>query len=237
MNKIISLKKNNYGYMSFFVVSSLLLVGMLFAIQPVYAATFTQLTAQLDYGQTSVNVRNLQVFLSSNPRIYPQGLVTGYFGPLTKSAVMNFQNAYGISQVGRVGPQTLAKINSLIASGVALTGGLPYGNSTVAPTIHANSIFISTSITGATISWSTNEATRAMVYYSTTPFQLREAESEFTRPLIVGGLRTSQTSSLQNNQSISISGLQSNTMYYYIIEASDADGNFSYILHRTFVTN
>src|SRR3989344_7357803 len=156
MNKIISLKKNNYGYMSFFVVSSLLLVGMLFAIQPVYAATFTQLTAQLDYGQTSVNVRNLQVFLSSSPTIYPQGLVTGYFGPLTKSAVMNFQNAYGISQAGRVGPITLAKINSLIASGVGLTGGLPYGNNTIAPTIFANTILLSISTGAPTTNWSPN---------------------------------------------------------------------------------
>ena len=237
MNKIISLKKVESGSVAFFVASLLLLVGMLFVVQPVSAATFTQLTAQLDYGKTSVNVRNLQIFLSSSPTIYPQGLVTGYFGPLTKSAVMNFQNAYGISQAGRVGPITLAKINSLIASGVGLTGGLPSGNNTIAPTIFANTILVSTSTGGATINWSTNEVTRAMVYYSTTPFQLREAESEFTRPLIVGGLRTSQTSSLQNNQSISISGLQSNTMYYYIIEASDADGNFSYILHRTFVTN
>src|SRR3989344_2638261 len=113
MNNIIPFKKSEYGYLMFYATALLLLASMILMVKPVNAATFVQLTGQLDYGQTSTNVTNLQVFLASSPTIYPQGLVTGYFGPLTKSAVMNFQSAYGISQVGRVGPQTLTKINSL----------------------------------------------------------------------------------------------------------------------------
>jgi peptidoglycan hydrolase-like protein with peptidoglycan-binding domain len=44
---------------------------------------------------------------------------TGYFGALTKQAVLEFQAAEGISQVGTVGPITRSAINSIISSGTA----------------------------------------------------------------------------------------------------------------------
>ncbi|KKS98277.1 MAG: Peptidoglycan-binding domain 1 protein, partial [Candidatus Giovannonibacteria bacterium GW2011_GWA1_43_15] len=47
----------------------------------------------------------LQEKLSVNP--------TGYFGTLTRAAVLNFQKQYGIEQVGFVGPKTRAKLNEL----------------------------------------------------------------------------------------------------------------------------
>ena len=238
MNNTTSFKKAEYGYLMFYATALLLLASMILMVKPVNAATFVQLIGQLDYGQTSTNVTNLQVFLASSPTIYPQGLVTGYFGPLTKSAVMNFQSAYGISQVGRVGPQTLTKINSLIASGTPLIGsvGINYGN-TIAPIIYANSVSVSPSSNGVVINWTTNEATKAMVYYSTTPFQLNDATTEFTRPSIIGGSVTPQTLAFQSNQSIAITNLSSHTTYYYMIEAADMDGNFSYMMPKTFVTN
>jgi peptidoglycan hydrolase-like protein with peptidoglycan-binding domain len=218
-------------------ITSVLAVATLFLSAGVtQASTFVLLTGQLDYGQTSTNVTNLQIFLASSPSIYPQGRVTGYFGPLTKSAVMNFQNAYGIAQVGRVGPQTLAKINSLISSGVGLTGAVPvYANNTIAPTIY--SISVNPSSSGAVISWTTDENTTAKVYYSSTPFQLAEATNSFTKPVIAGGATTPETTSLQRNQNINISNLQSHTLYYYMIEATDTNGNLSYTLPATFITN
>jgi len=219
-------------------VTSVLALGLLLSSAGLtQATTFVLLTGQLDYGQTSTNVTNLQTFLASSPSIYPQGRVTGYFGPLTKSAVMNFQSAYGIAQVGRVGPQTLAKINSLILSGANLTGagGTIYTNSTIAPTIYA--VSINTYSSSAVVNWTTDEVTTAKVYYSTTPFQLAEASTDFTRPTIIGGTETPETTSMQRNQSVTLSNLQSHTMYYYMIEALDTDGNLSYVLPATFVTN
>lgn len=50
------------------------------------------------------------------PDVYPEGLVTGYFGSLTEKAVKRFQTKYGIEQTGFVGPQTRSKLNSLILS-------------------------------------------------------------------------------------------------------------------------
>jgi peptidoglycan hydrolase-like protein with peptidoglycan-binding domain len=235
-NKEISLKKTDYGYAAFFVASLMLLAGLTFMTSTAQAATFNLLTGQLDYGQTSNNVTNLQTFLASSPAIYPQGIVSGWFGPLTKSAVMNFQAAYGISQAGRVGPQTLAKINSLITSGVGLSGGT-YSDSATAPWIYYNSIVEAPSTTTATVSWTTDIPTKAKVYYSVTPFQFAEAQVGVTRPTIIGGTETLETTSLQTNQQVVLSGLQSNTVYYYMIEALDANSNVTYILPATFTTS
>jgi len=77
----------------------------------------------MQHGEQSAGVRCLQEFLKSQgPGIYPEGLVTGYFGPLTEAAVVRFQELYiqeillplGLEQgTGLVGPGTRAKIASL----------------------------------------------------------------------------------------------------------------------------
>lgn len=65
--------------------------------------------------RNSAQVRCLQQFLKNQgASIYPEGLITGYFGPLTKSAVVRFQKTHGIAGTGFVGPLTRAKINELL---------------------------------------------------------------------------------------------------------------------------
>lgn len=57
----------------------------------------------------------LQQFLKNQGvNIYPEALITGYFGNLTRSAVVRFQEKYGIFNTGFVGPITRAKINELL---------------------------------------------------------------------------------------------------------------------------
>ena len=74
----------------------------------------------LSLGTQSEDVESLQNFLKSQgPDVYPEGLVTGYFGSLTREAVGRFQEKYGIANKGDagygfVGPKTRTKINSLL---------------------------------------------------------------------------------------------------------------------------
>lgn len=75
------------------------------------------LTRELDQGDEGDDVHSLQAYLAQDSALYPQGLITGYYGPLTTAAVRRFQEKYGISPVGRVGPQTLAKLNELMGAG------------------------------------------------------------------------------------------------------------------------
>ena len=70
-------------------------------------------------------VKKLQEFLSHDKEIYPEGLITGYFGHLTREAVQRFQCKHNIicsgdektTGYGIVGPKTIAKLNGLTAVG------------------------------------------------------------------------------------------------------------------------
>jgi peptidoglycan hydrolase-like protein with peptidoglycan-binding domain len=66
------------------------------------ALAYYPIQSQLDFGETNADVTNLQTFFKDNPAIYPEGIVSGYFGSLTRSSVQRFQAQYGLDQVGRV---------------------------------------------------------------------------------------------------------------------------------------
>lgn len=84
-------------------------------IKAIRTITFTQ---YLYKTSKASQVTALQKFLAQDKALYPEGLVTGYFGSLTETAVQRFQERYGIAKkgddgYGYVGPKTRAKINSL----------------------------------------------------------------------------------------------------------------------------
>lgn len=70
------------------------------------------LIRELREGMSGEDVKLLQSVLAADFDIYPEGRVTGFFGPLTAQAVKRFQAKHGVSQVGRVGPQTLGKLKA-----------------------------------------------------------------------------------------------------------------------------
>ena len=85
---------------------------------------FDNFSQNLYYGLKIPDVSRLQEFLKSQgEEIYPEGIVSGFFGPLTQSAVIRFQEKYsseillplGLDKgTGFVGPSTRAKINQLL---------------------------------------------------------------------------------------------------------------------------
>ena len=75
----------------------------------VLGAAAYNFTKSLTVGSRGADVTALQQFLSDNK--FYTGPVTGYFGQLTKTAVIAFQKARGIAQVGNVGPLTRAELN------------------------------------------------------------------------------------------------------------------------------
>jgi peptidoglycan hydrolase-like protein with peptidoglycan-binding domain len=75
-----------------------------------YCSVFS---GDLYYGITSPEVKCLQQFLSNlGTKIYPEGLVTGYFGPLTQAAVKRYQALQGIIATGYFGTLTRAAVNN-----------------------------------------------------------------------------------------------------------------------------
>ena len=87
---------------------------------PVSPTGFT-FTKSLYLGLRDNDVRNLQQLLKSDPSIYPEALITGYYGPLTILAVERFQVRYNIvnsgspetTGYGLVGPKTRTKLNEI----------------------------------------------------------------------------------------------------------------------------
>jgi len=69
--------------------------------------------AELAEGATGEAVRALQERLKDLG--YFPSYVTGYFGPITRTAVIAFQNANGIEPVGFVGPKTRAALDAAAA--------------------------------------------------------------------------------------------------------------------------
>lgn len=69
--------------------------------------------SDMEFGMTNDEVKALQDVLKYE-KLFPSNAdSTGYFGSITKKAVIAFQVKYGIAQVGRVGPTTRAKLNEL----------------------------------------------------------------------------------------------------------------------------
>jgi peptidoglycan hydrolase-like protein with peptidoglycan-binding domain len=72
-----------------------------------------QLTRSLARGMSGEDVRALQELLATDNELYPEGLITGFYGPMTERAVQKLQARFGIDQVGTVGPMTQRTLNEL----------------------------------------------------------------------------------------------------------------------------
>ncbi len=82
------------------------------------------LIQNLYYGLRATEVRCLQEFLKfQGPEIYPKGLITGFFGPLTREAIVRFQEKYaseilasqGLKKgTGQIDFFTRSKINKIL---------------------------------------------------------------------------------------------------------------------------
>ena len=194
------------------------------------------ITSSLQLGSSGPQVTELQTYLATDTNIYPQGLVTGYFGSLTQAAVQRFQAAQGIvssgtpstTGYGRVGPLTMARINALNTGAGNQTSWDPVPFlSTPAVSITNNS---------ATISWTTNEATIGQVYYDIVPLISNEATGPRQQPfvsgtqvVINGGYQLAHTATLTN--------LQPNTTYYFLARGVDSGANMSMTWPSSFRTS
>lgn len=86
----------------------------------------------LSFGKSGTQVSALQKFLAQDPQMYPEGQVTGYFGPATLRAIKRWQSAKGIVSTGTpettgfgvVGPLTRSAL-SCARSFTAVPAPLP----------------------------------------------------------------------------------------------------------------
>jgi peptidoglycan hydrolase-like protein with peptidoglycan-binding domain len=72
----------------------------------VLGAATTVLQEEAVYGNDNDTIARIQTLLATDPLIYADGRVTGFFGPLTEEALKNLQARFGMDPVGVVGPST-----------------------------------------------------------------------------------------------------------------------------------
>jgi peptidoglycan hydrolase-like protein with peptidoglycan-binding domain len=201
-----------------FMLGGIVVLGL---TTPAFA--YTTINSQLDMGESNSDVTSLQTFFRDNSSIYPSGLVTGYFGSLTKAGVIRFQSLYGFDQVGRVGPITRDKINALINSGG--WNGVSTGSDVSGPGF--SNIYQSQNSNSATFSFNTDELTTARVAYYTSPLMFTEGDITSAGFGPIGGLSTYSPNGSSRSHSVTITNLSSNSIYYYTIIVTDAAGNVS----------
>jgi Putative peptidoglycan binding domain len=89
-------------------------------------AEIKELRADIRAGMTDADIKTIQELLASDPTIYPKGLVTGYFGPMTTEAIKKFQMKNGLEVTGEVNAETKAAMDAIIAERKA-DGKFPVG--------------------------------------------------------------------------------------------------------------
>lgn len=100
---------------------------------PTPAPAAFNITSDLTVGASNNEVAQLQAYLATDKSLYPEGLVTGYFGPATQRAVKRFQEKQGLPSVGRVGPATRAKLAEVFAKTAPTPAPAPAPVPTPAP--------------------------------------------------------------------------------------------------------
>lgn len=220
ITKNIAFKKNIIKV----VGSGILTLAFVFAGVPAIASaqTFTQ---TLKLGSRGTEVSSLQTYLSEDPAIYPSGLVTGYFGTLTNAGVKRFQTRNNLASDGIVGPMTRSVLNGSVVIGGGYTGG----DEQAPQILSAN---MSRGANMAVFNWTTGEAARSTVYYSTSPLNPVENGNN----VIINGTAASTDSNYKNSNSISLTNLQPNTVYYYMLYSVDQVGNVTITWPATFQT-
>ncbi|MBI2055034.1 MAG: peptidoglycan-binding protein [Candidatus Sungbacteria bacterium] len=75
------------------------------------------ISRDLTVGAKGDDVKSLQEFLAKDKAVYPEGIVSGYFGAFTRAAVAKFQKREGISPAaGYVGPKTRSRIDQMLGA-------------------------------------------------------------------------------------------------------------------------
>ncbi len=79
----------------------------------VKVASYKLIKPGMSLGSSGEEVKIIQSALQQDKDIYPSGTVSGYYGVLTREAVINFQRKFNLDQTGEINESTANKFNEL----------------------------------------------------------------------------------------------------------------------------
>lgn len=220
-----------------------------------------KLIRQLKLGMSGEDIKTLQEILATDPDIYPEGLITGYFGRLTLKAVKRFQKIAGLEEVGAIGPKTLAKINELLEEGAGASGKVPPGL-LIAPGIRKKLGFspqplpgqelppgISKKLFPATttpdtiapviseIGATSTKSTSTIISWLTNEKADGKVWYSTSTPVLIStSTPFTSSSELVSSHNITLSGLTASTTYWYLVTSADKTGNRATSTEKSFTT-
>ena len=210
-----------------------------------------KLLRYLQRGMTGEDVELLQEILSTDSEIYPEGLVTGFFGPLTEKAVKRFQKKAAIEQVGVVGPKTTSKLNEILAEGAGSSGKVPPGL-LIAPGIRKKLGYAPEPLPGqelppgiakklgeeeeeeedtmapviSGLQATSTTATTTEISWLTDEEANSKVWYDILTPIVVATSTLAvESSDLVLNHNLVLSDLTASTTYYYLVTSGDAADN------------
>lgn len=203
--------------------------ALAFVLTPLTTEAYTQISGNttLRVGSKGQDVVALQQLLASNSDMYPSGSQDGSFGPKTKSGVVQFQLAYGLTADGIVGSKTRNEVNSVVNAG----RGIDVSNAGI------YNLSVTASGRNEVIYFNSNEPVKAAVFYDTNSINWNNWNDEVVSmdtPQISGTVNVDNTFS--TNKQFTLSNLSSNTRYNYTITTTDQAGNMSVIWPTTFIS-
>jgi peptidoglycan hydrolase-like protein with peptidoglycan-binding domain len=98
------------------IVTGVLLLGVATPILANTTSVEASMIGKIQKGAKGDSVKLLQALLAADASIYPEGIISGYYGALTAMAVQRFQKKHNLETVGFIGPKTLLKIHGELAS-------------------------------------------------------------------------------------------------------------------------
>lgn len=155
-------------------------------------------------GMSGADVTRLQQFLATDPNVYPNAQVTGYYGSLTQAAVQRWQIKYNIvasgsietTGFGMVGPRTAAAMSLQCSQGggtgapvggflqvTPISGTAPLTVSVTATVNTVNSCLSATYV----LDWGDGSATQSIPVSANT---CKEMQHTFTHTYTYGGRYT-----------------------------------------------
>lgn len=221
-----------------------------------------RLVKNLRLGMSGDDVKLLQEILATDSDIYPECLITGYYGSLTEKAVKKLQQKLGLEQVGSIGPKTLSKINELLEEGAGVSGKVPPGlliapgirkKLGFAPEVPAGQILppgiakkfceyttttldvIPPVISGLNATTTTASSSR-IVWLTNEKSDSKIWYSTSTPLVIATSTPMVSSSSLVLSHDLLLSGLNASTTYYYKVTSADAASNTATSSEQSFQT-